>query len=155
MPLLYNVKVENDPRVLWAKKVPTNPWRRFEEFLLHFQPRVSFCRYSTRPRCSDIRIKRNQNIFSFHYPFVIQKSLWTIPRKPVLNLSYTGPLPWGGIFCVFAYFAYFACWFYLNPAMQVPLPWGGYLKTLHDHHFSWSLSCGLQQVSLIKEIKLI
>ena len=38
------VKVDNNPRVLWSRVVPSNPWRRFEEFLLHFQPRVSFCR---------------------------------------------------------------------------------------------------------------
>jgi len=39
------LKVDNNPRVLWSKNVPSNPWRRFEEFLLHFKPRVSFCRY--------------------------------------------------------------------------------------------------------------
>ena len=41
------MKVDNNPRVLWAKSVPSNPWRRFEEFLLHFQPRVGFCRWPT------------------------------------------------------------------------------------------------------------
>ena len=41
------LKVDNRPKARWRARLPTNPWRRFEEWLLYFRPMVGFAQYGS------------------------------------------------------------------------------------------------------------
>ena len=39
------LRVDNNPQARWKEHMAVNAWQRFEEFLLHFRPKIGFCQY--------------------------------------------------------------------------------------------------------------
>ena len=39
------LKVDDNPKASWKEDMAADPWQRFEEFLEHFQPKISFGQY--------------------------------------------------------------------------------------------------------------
>ena len=39
------LQVDNNPKASWKEDMAADPWRRFEEFLGHYQPKISFGQY--------------------------------------------------------------------------------------------------------------
>ena len=43
------LEVDDKPAARWKEEMAPNPWRRFEEFLQHFQPKIGYGQFDTYP----------------------------------------------------------------------------------------------------------